>query len=174
MITAVNLIPDQNLGVVVLTNGMQSPIMAATYYALDMMLQGSSADWSNKLLEQRGHSMQERINARKVKRIENTEPSIAQENYAGTYRSNIYGDITVEKIQNEWVLRFSHSPSLSAILSHWHYDVWQLNWEEKHAWFDFGTVRFDTDSDMQVTGLTFNVPNNDIFFEELKPYKVKK
>ena len=174
MITAVNLIPDQNLGVVVLTNGMQSPIMAATYYALDMMLQGNSADWSNKLLEQRGQSMQERIEARKAARIEQTEPSAAQESYAGSYRSEIYGDITVERTQNEWVLKFSHSPSLSARLSHWHYDVWKLNWEEKHAWFDFGTVRFDTNSDMQVTGLTFNVPNNDIFFEELKPYKVKK
>ncbi|MCB0375293.1 MAG: beta-lactamase family protein, partial [Sinomicrobium sp.] len=38
MITAITLIPDENLGVVVLTNGMKSPIMAATYYALDLFL----------------------------------------------------------------------------------------------------------------------------------------
>jgi hypothetical protein len=29
------------------------------------------------------------------------------------------------------------------------------------------------DNNLMVTGIDFDVPNNDIFFEELKPYKLK-
>ena len=175
MITAVNLIPDENLGVVVLTNGMQSPIMAATYYALDMMLTGESEDWSEKLLVQRKSrkSNDTRIAKRKANRITNSVPSVAKNQYAGTYRSAIYGDIEVTQDDDQWRIKFEHSPTLSADLSHWHYDVYEIKWDQPHAWFSFGTVRFVTNSDMEVTGLEFNVPNNDIFFEELKPYKVK-
>ena len=174
MITAVNLIPDENLGVVVLTNGMQSPIMAATYYALDMMLEGKSEDWSSTLLEQRinrDHS-DTRISKRNAKRIPNTAPSVALNEYGGVYHSDIYGDIHVKHIDDQWRIEFEHSPTLSASLEHWHYDVYEIKWDQPHAWFSFGTVQFVTNSDMKVTGLEFNVPNNDIFFEELKPYKV--
>ena len=44
---------------------------------------------------------------------------------------------------------------------------------KKHAWFNFGTVKFNTDNNMEITGIDFDVPNDDIFFEELKPYKLK-
>ncbi len=176
MITAVNLIPDENLGVVVLTNGMQSPIMAATYYALDMLLEGESVDWSSKHLDQRqkGRAADTRIADRKAKHVIGTSPSEAASHFAGTYRSDIYGDIVVQDKNNQLFLDFEHSPTLSATLSHWHYDVYEIKWDQPQAWFNFGTVKFVTDSDMQVTGLEFNVPNNDIFFEELKPYKVKE
>ena len=35
MISAVTMIPDEKLGVVVLSNGMNPPMMAVTYYALN-------------------------------------------------------------------------------------------------------------------------------------------
>jgi hypothetical protein len=58
-------------------------------------------------------------------------------------------------------------------LKHWHYDTYEIVWEEKHAWFDFGTVQILFNNKMEATGLDFNVPNDDIFFEELKPIKIK-
>ena len=67
---------------------------------------------------------------------------------------------------------FEHSPRLSASLSHWHYDVWEIKWDYEHAWFSFGTVKFHTDNNMKVAGIDFEVPNDDIFFEELKPKKI--
>jgi hypothetical protein len=70
-------------------------------------------------------------------------------------------------------MEFEHSPYLAATLTHWHYDVWEIQWDKKHAWFDFGTVRFNLDNNLEVTGMDFDVPNNDIFFEELKPYRVR-
>jgi len=175
MITAITLIPDENLGVVVLTNGMKSPIMAATYTALDKFLNVESKDWSADLLKQRNNyeKKDSRISDRKEKRVPNTKPSVALEKYVGLYKSDIYGDIKITQEKKQLRMEFEHSPDLSATLNHWHYDVWEIKWDQKHAWFSFGTVKFNTDNNMEITGIDFDVPNDDIFFEELKPYKLK-
>jgi len=173
--THITLIPDENLGVVVLTNGMKSPIMAATYTALDKFLNVESKDWSADLLKQRNNyeKKDSRISDRKEKRVPNTKPSVALEKYVGLYKSDIYGDIKITQEKKQLRMEFEHSPDLSATLNHWHYDVWEIKWDQKHAWFSFGTVKFNTDNNMEITGIDFDVPNDDIFFEELKPYKLK-
>ncbi len=175
MITAVTLIPDENLGVVVLTNGVKSPIMAATYYALDRFLGVEpEKDWSAEMLEMTNKRMASdtRIADRKAKRVPDTEPTIAREKLPGTYRSDLYGDLYVKEADGNLKLEFSHSPLLSATLTHWHYDVWQLHWDHPQAWFSFGTIRFHTDNNLKVTGFDFDVPNDDFFFEQLKPYRI--
>ena len=174
MITAVTLIPDEDLGVVVLTNGVKSPIMAATYYALDHFLGLQPVkDWSAEYLERTNERMANdtRITERKAKRVMNTKPSIPREKLTGTYKSDIYGKISVLEKDGNLKLDFSSSPLLSATLTHWHYDVWEIHWDHPQAWFSFGTVQFNTDNNLEVTGFDFDVPNDDIFFEELKPYR---
>ncbi len=174
MITAVTLIPDENLGVVVLTNGMKSPIMAATYYALDLFLKGKSKDWSTEMLEQtnKRDKADTRISTLKEGHVLNTKTSVSPKEMVGVYKSDIYGEIKVTYVNNELRMDFEHSKALSVTLKHWHYDVYELKWDEKHAWFNFGIVKFNTDANRKITGLEFNVPNDDIFFEELKPYRV--
>jgi hypothetical protein len=53
--------------------------------------------------------------------------------------------------------------------------VWQLHWDNPGllAWFSFGTVKFELDNNNKVTGLTFDIPNDDFFFEELDVKRVK-
>lgn len=175
MITAITMIPDKNLGIVVLTNGMNSPIMAATYYGLDQFLGVETVDWSTKMLTSKAKRQKEdtRIADRKKAHILHTKPSIAIEDCVGVFKSDIYGEITISKKGNDLRMNFEHSSSLSATLRHWHYDVYEIIWDVKHAWFNFGTVKFNLDNNLKIKGLDFDVPNDDIFFEELKPYKVK-
>jgi CubicO group peptidase (beta-lactamase class C family) len=171
MISALTLIPEENLGVIVLTNGQKSPIMAATYYALDHFLGTGDKDWSADLLERTNarEKSDTRIEDLKSKRIADTQPSHDLEEYAGTYYSDIYGDILVKHEKDRLRLEFSKSPDLNATLKHWHYDTWEIDWDETHAWFSFGTLKFNMDNNMRVTGMDFEVPNDDFFFEELKP-----
>ncbi|AHM60745.1 beta-lactamase [Flammeovirgaceae bacterium 311] len=175
MITAVTLLPDNNGGVVVLTNGPKSPIGAVTLQTLDALLGIRGKDWSAEILPKVNKGMQEdtRIEDIKKKRIANTKPSLPLQAYTGTYHADMYGNIEVQQENDELKLKFEHSPDLSASLSHWHYDVWEIKWDQPHAWFTFGTLKFTTDNNMEVNGLEFEVPNDDIFFEELKPKKVK-
>jgi CubicO group peptidase (beta-lactamase class C family) len=175
MITAITMIPDKKLGIVVLTNGMNSPIMAATYYGLDQFLGVETIDWSAKMLsaKKKHQNKDTRVAERKKSRVTDTKPSTPIEDYVGEFTSDIYGKIIISKNKNDLRMDFEHSPSLSATLRHWHYDVYEIIWDVKHAWFNFGTVKFNLDNNLKVKGLDFDVPNDDIFFEELKPYKVK-
>ena len=43
----------------------------------------------------------------------------------------------------------------------------KIEWKEIHAWFDFGTLQFTLDNTNVVTGIEIDVPNYDIFFEEI-------
>lgn len=174
MISSVNMIPDEKLGVVVLTNGMNAPVMAVTYYALNAFLGEEEKDWSAEILEQikKSTGNDNRISSRKEKRVLDTKPSLPLEKYAGKYNSLIYGDIDVKLEDDKLRIYFEHTPDLSATLEHWHFDVWKINWDKTHAWFDFGTVQFNMTNNLDITGLDFDVPNNDIFFEELKPTRV--
>jgi hypothetical protein len=175
MISQLTLLPDEQLGVVVLTNGMKSPTAAATMHAIDCYLGINAKDWSEDLLKGTNERLENdrRIEDRMESRIEGTHPSLPMEKYTGTYRSDIYGDITVAKSQGQLRLEFEHSPRLSATLKHWHFDVWKIDWDLPHAWFSFGTLQFITDNNMHVTRIEFDVPNNDIFFHELNPYRIE-
>lgn len=176
MITAITLIPEEKLGVVVLTNGVRSPIMAATYYALDQFLGVKTTDWSKNYLENSIASAKEdtRIADRKAKRVKNTKPTIAEEQFVGTYYSDLTGKIFIRKKDGKLTMTFEHHPLLSATLTHWHYDVWEIHWDEPQAWFSFGTIKINSDNNRKVTGFDFDVPNDDFFFEELKPYQIGK
>ncbi len=159
MITAITLIPDENLGVVVLTNGVKSPIMAATYYALDQFLGVENGkDWSADYLKRTDENLAKdtRIADRKAKRVLNTKPSMEVEKLIGTYQSDIYGKIDIRQKNGELTLDFTHSPLLSARLTHWHYDVWEIHWDHPQAWFSFGTVQFKTDNNLNVEVFDFD------------------
>lgn len=176
MITAVTLIPDEKLGVVVLTNGHKSPIMAATYYALDQFLGvKTNKDWSADYLKNTNKYLQgdTRIADRQKSRVLNTKPTVTKKEFSGNYHSDIYGKITITENNGTLKLAFSHSPQLSATLTHWNYDVWKINWDYPQAWFSFGTIKINTNNSMKVIGFDFDVPNDDFFFYELKPKKIK-
>lgn len=175
MISSVTLVPDEKLGVVVLTNGIESPTSAITNYTLDAFLNVEETDWSKRDLERLGkRKMRDtRIHDRENSRVLNTNPSLELDKYTGIYKSDIYGNITVGLLENQLTLDFEYSPDLKASLSHWHYDVWKINWKKEQVWFRFGTVRFDMNNNLKILGMDFDIPNNDIFFEELKPKRVE-
>jgi len=175
MISSVTMIPDEKLGIVVLTNGMNAPTTAVTNYVLNAFLGLEEKDWSAEMLEKnkKQQSEDKRIQERKEKRILGTKPSLSVEKYAGAYNAAIYGKIEVKLEDEKLRIYFEHTPELSATLEHWHYDVWKINWDKTQAWFTFGTVKFNMTNNLEITGMSFDVPNNDIFFEELKPTKEK-
>lgn len=175
MISAFTLIPDENLAVVVLTNGVQSPIRAATNYLLDLFIEGEiTKDHSKEGLEayQRRSAGDTRVQDKVAARLSGTSPKLEIAQYAGKYVCDMYGQIEVKYERDNLSIYFENAPRLTATLRHWHYDTWKLEWDEVHAWFDFGTVRFDMDNNLNIKGLKFDVPNNDIFFDEINAERV--
>jgi CubicO group peptidase (beta-lactamase class C family) len=175
MLSGVAMIPDENLGVVVLTNGMKGIYGPIINYTLDVFLSAPERDWSAESLANLEKNKDTRIEDRKKARVLNTKPTAPIESFVGTYRNESYGDLVVKKEGEKLTIDFAHTPDLAATLEHWHYNTWELKWKnaEMLAWFTFGTVKFEVDNNNAVTGISFDVPNDDMWFYELNGKKVK-
>lgn len=175
MLSAVTMIPDEGLGIVVLTNGMKGIFTPLINYTLDAFLDvPEKKDWSAEALKRAREFRDTRIEERKKARLSGTKPSLSLQQYAGEYHAPAYGKITVTFSGGGLRLNFEHTPDLSATLLHWHQDVFEIKWDKPEllAWFSFGTLQFDMDNNARVTGIRFDVPNDDLWFEELNAEKM--
>lgn len=174
MYSQVTLVPEENMAIVILTNSMKGISSSLTYYTLDHFFGLETKDWSATNLERTKsweQSKIERVNSRKEKRKTGTTPTLAPELYSGTYHADFYGDLEIVEKNGDLELHFLSAPTLNAKLKHWHNDVFEIIWNEEHAWFDFGTVQFLLDNNLNPVELYFDVPNDDIFFDEIQAKK---
>lgn len=174
MISAFALYPDDNLAVIVLTNGLKAPIGSLPNYIADRFFGLPEKDWSKDDLKNREASEKRdtRIADRKKAKISGTTPALKPEQIAGKYKSDIYGNIEIKVENNELRITFEHTPDYTSTLKHWHFDTYEIIWDKPQAWFQHGTVKVNYDNNMKIIGLDFDVPNDDIFFEELKPKRL--
>ena len=175
MYSQVAMIPELDLGIVILTNTMKGIATPLRYYIINQFIEMDQRDWSAEALERskREGRMARTIRELKEARVADTQPSRKESAYAGVYHTDMLGPIHVVFDGSDLFINFENAPELTARLEHWHYDTWQIKWDNVHAWFDFGTVKFQLDGKMNVTGFEFDVPNNDIFFHELDVVKVE-
>ena len=169
------LVPEEGLGVIVLTNSMSPVAGALTQEVLDAYLGAPERDWSSEALG-RQKTGEERRKAARMKhdssRAKGTKPSLALESYAGTYGGPMYGNAEVRLEKGKLVLALLPNPDLVADLTHWHYDSFVIEWRKKFPWFAGGTVQFLLDHDGAVSEMTIDVPNEDFWFTELELRKI--
>lgn len=123
----VALMPEEKLGLVVLTNMNGSLLPVALMYRIfDTFLGTPRRDWSAELLktvktvEEQGKAAEKKQEA---ERVSGTNPSLALDKYAGTYRNDLYGDVKVTLNDGKLNLRFG--PAFTGDLEHWHYDTFR-------------------------------------------------
>jgi len=171
MFSRVVLVPEEKLGIVVLTNSMTSVSTAIANTVLDAYLGAPSRDWSDSMLES-WRSSRERFEARQTRflreEMEGTTPSLALEGYAGTFGGEMYGDATVTVEDGGLVLRLLPNPDLVADLTHLHHDTFLIHWRKTFAWFGTGAATFLLDPYGQVSEVALDVPNDDLWFYELE------
>lgn len=123
----VALMPEEKIGLVVLSNmgGSLLPV-AMMYRIFDTMLGAPQRDWSAELLktvktlEEQGRAAEKK---QESERVAGTNPSLALDKYAGTYRNDLYGDVKVALNNGKLNLRFG--PAFTGDLEHWHYDTFR-------------------------------------------------
>ena len=127
MTSLTTLVPEENLGIVVLTNQETSVQTALTYWILDSYFGATRTDWTavqRQAAEQRWvRRVAPKLEAIKKSRIPSTETSLKLSNYTGRYRDNLYGEALIEQDDKSLRLRFAKSPPFDARLDHWHYDT---------------------------------------------------
>ncbi|MDT8342252.1 MAG: serine hydrolase [Longimicrobiales bacterium] len=171
MYSQVALVPEEGLGVVVLTNGMTGVAPALVYRVLDAYLGGEPRDWSGEALpgwRESRERFESRARAPEEARVAGTTPSLPLEGYAGRYGGPMYGDATVTVEGGGLVLRLLPNPDLVADLEHLHYDTFVIRWRRELAWFGQGTARFVLDEFGRAREVRLDVPNDDLWFHELE------
>jgi hypothetical protein len=171
MYSRVLLVPEEKLGVVVLTNSMTGISNAVSNRIMDAYLGGDARDWSALLLErERAGEREERARREAVVRqqVPGTKPSLPLGRYAGTYGGPMYGDVTVAHDDGRLVLRMAPGTDLVADLTHLQFDTFRVDWRREYAWFESGVAQFLLDPAGEVAELKLDIPNQDIWFHELE------
>jgi CubicO group peptidase (beta-lactamase class C family) len=172
MLSQTAMLPEENLGLVVLTNS-ESPVYAImTNKILDVFLDAPKRDWSAERLARVKQNQTSEAEADKKlvdARVKNTKPSLDLKNYAGTYGGEMYGDAIVTEENGKLVLRLVPAPNFVADLEHWHYDTFLIKWRPSVAYnFPRGFVSFTIDKTGKADELKIDQPNNDFWFYELE------
>lgn len=155
MSALVGFLPEEKLGVVVLTNANGSPVPTIVLRrAVDALIGAPEHDWNGetkKVVDRQRAQAREAQQKRDAARVAGTRPSLDLAKYAGTYADSMYGDISVKlqagKLQARFGIHFDGD------LEHWHYDTFRANWNARHRGRTM--VTFALDADGKVRSLDF-------------------
>lgn len=172
MLSYTVLIPEENTGFVVLTNSESPAFAIMRSKILDVFTNAPDRDWNTEAIERDKKNKAddaERVKKEDAARVPNTLPTLSLANYAGTYNSQMYGDVTIAVEHDKLVLRMLPAPNFVADLEHWNYDTFRIRWRPSVAYnFERGWVTFTIDQAGKTDQLKINQPNNDFWFYELE------
>ncbi len=154
----VAMIPEEKLGLVILTNmhGTTLPL-ALMYRIFDAYLDVPQRDWSANMLktvksfEEQGKTAQKKSEAERVK---DTRLSLALPEYAGTYKNDLYGEVKVTHENGKLGVRFG--PAYSSGLEHWHFDTFRAKFIG--AGVSYAYMTFALNAQGKIETLTLNLP----------------
>lgn len=148
----VALLPQDDLGVVVLTNMNGTPTRdLLARYAIDRMLAFEPIDWSGRAITKRDLARSQGKDA-KAKLGETRKPNAPHSHplteYAGEYVHPGYGTINVSST-SDGALAFTYN-NITTTLEHWHYDVFKGTKNAADQTFDSFALQFGTGFDGEI------------------------
>ena len=171
MISLQTLLPEEGIGVVVLTNfAPDSPTQAVTYTILDALLGEPARDWNSvyRGFAEQGRERAERAEAElQASRAPDARPPLPLSSYAGTYANALSGAAVVRLEDGHLV--FDYNPRHLGDLEHWEGNLFRVHW--RHPIFDMEPrtfLEFEPGADGSVDALTvtFYHPNR---FQRTEP-----
>ncbi|MBL8856614.1 MAG: serine hydrolase [Planctomycetaceae bacterium] len=177
MISQTAMMPEENLGIVVLTNS-ESPVSTILRDSIfDILLDvAEKKDWNAAYKQRYAERKSAQENERSkwdADRLPNAPPTLPLEKYCGTYRCPLYGDVTISLENENLVLRMAPAPDFVADLTHRHYNCFELKWRPSVTYnYPVGSVNFVIDGLGISEQLVIDQPNDDFWFYELDLHRV--
>ena len=175
-ISYVAIVPEDNLGLVILTNDENRLPRALSYYIFDKYFEVRDQEDRLEKAKENWKKRAERVNKFFAKRDSSRVPgtSYSQDiaDYAGTYVDDYYGTAEIDNNDGALTLMFNGAEGLfTGSLTHWHYDTFE--WKHKDPFLPTGLVTFHFDSKGKIKNFTVDLPNPDFHFFNLD-FKKKK
>jgi len=153
-LSLVTMIPDQRLGVAVLTNQESGDAFnAVTLAAIDAYLGAPKLDYLAFYSARRDTA---RMNLAKsaqraaAARDSTSGPSLPLDKYVGRYVDAWYGDVDIARESSGLVMRFSHTPQLVGDMVHWQHDSFLVRWRDRELRADaYATFALNPDGSIE-------------------------
>lgn len=148
-------IPDEKIGIYVFGNYDHVELRHALMYkAFDLFALGGNRDWNAEFLKLYDGLTKQGEKALKdfeAKRVQNTKPSLALADYAGTYTDPLYGELEIKVEGDKLVCTINKY--IRATLAHWNYDTFRGPYEK--AWYGNALARFTLTASGKVEAINF-------------------
>ncbi|MGA1985005.1 MAG: serine hydrolase [Candidatus Sulfotelmatobacter sp.] len=168
-VSRVMLVPDENLGVVVLTNAEEGGAFdSILYHVLDHYFQVPPTDWIAAYKSRQDAEEKEAAEAMKkagAARAADSKPSLPLEKYAGVYTDVWYGPITIRTENSGLVITFDHTPSMIGDLQHWQHDTFKAHWRDRTIEDAFVTFALNPDGAIDSARMAAVSPLADFSFD---------
>jgi CubicO group peptidase (beta-lactamase class C family) len=149
-VSRLTLLPNEKIGVVVLTSAeVGVAFNAITYEALDMMLGTGGHDWLKGYgiaFDKSQGNADEDWKTHLAARDAGSKPSLPLAKYAGTYRDPWYGDVIIRQGAKGLEMQFSKTAELLGDIEHWQHDSFIVRWRDRGLNAD-AFVNFSLDAD---------------------------
>ena len=148
----VGLLPEERVGVVVLTNMEGNALRESIMYKVfDLFLNAPDRDWSRVALDEKAAF--DSIDARaqkeaEAKRVRGTRTSLPIARYAGTYQDSLYGTAKVSLQRGKLLLEMA--PRMTGDLEHWHFDTFRVKWHDRRDGTNLLTFSLDADGNVEM------------------------
>jgi CubicO group peptidase (beta-lactamase class C family) len=178
-VSRVMLVPEENLGIVILTNAEQvGAFDSILYHLLDHYFALPATDWITAFKDSRDN--EEKIAMEVMidfdKRPDIVKPSLPLNEYAGVYNDAWYGPATIRLEKDQLVFTLDHTPKAVADLQIWQYDTFKAHFRDRTIEDAFVTFalnpvgRVDHFTMMAVSPLAdFSFDYQDLYFTPQNP-----
>ncbi|MGA9574972.1 MAG: serine hydrolase [Lysobacterales bacterium] len=172
------MLPELDLGVVLLTNGSSS---AARTVVMNTIVRSfmpvEPVDWLQMMLDERAAEQQAATlvnDERALAAVENEACCLPDESrFTGLYRDPWFGDVTITIEDGRLVFAALKSPKIKGVLSHHTGNRYIVRWDDRTLEAD-AYVQFETDGEGRVTAISMmKLDDGDFDFEDLKLTRVE-
>lgn len=177
MISKTCVVPEANLGIVILTNSLNYLPGALIEKTLDVLLaqNTSGLDYADRYLQSFKYNQEqkEQIFLRFEETREKINPNhLPLQSYTGIYRDDMYGDVEILLTNNR--LHFDMKPSLifKAPLEHWNDHIFTFQFDPNLSSLPPGKLWFKLNKDGVPETLLIDITNPDFDFREFSFVKV--
>ena len=180
-VSRVMLVPEESLGVVVLTNAEEGGAFdSILYHVLDYYFHLPPSDWIaayKTLKDTEEKDAAETMKKAEAARAADSKPSLPLEKYAGAYSDAWYGPITIRTESGGLVITFDHTPTMIGDLQPWQHDTFKAHWRDRGIEDAFVTFALNPDGTIDSAKMAAVSPLADFSFDYqdllLKPAEKK-
>jgi len=132
MVSQVTLVPEKNLGIVILSNQQAfSALSAITHEVLEDALELKDKDWVEELAVKHFEGKNKAYAKAKLDDVKDVQAALPLKHYTGEFVDSWYGDVNIIEKDNKLFIDFTHTEQLKGKLEHYTGNTFIVRWNDK-------------------------------------------